>query len=142
MSQNNGMSISRLIQSSAQVKGYGVWHGNLKDKKFGSIYAYNKKVKVKPESSVIEISMMIESATEKKNDKGVHKVMLAIAGVKQQEVTADELVAIIRLNNFYSDEKKYDKDTLIKMALTNQEHKYSNRDSQDSLIPNSTVYIR
>ncbi len=151
MSQKDGMSISELIRSSAKVRdkknsdtGYGA-RQSLRGKRFGTIYAFNKKVKVKPESSVVEISMMIEASTEKKADKtkGYHKVMLAIAGVDQQEVTADELVALIRFERvIYADEEKYDKDTLIKMALNQNgdQYKTSKEAQENTILPNRSVF--
>ena len=111
------MNISELLKSTQYVsKEYGpAYTFGYKD--FGQIYLYNKKVKTKPGFSIIEVSMMIKAATDTV-EKGNHKVMLAISGVKQQTVIAKTLINLIRAENEgFKDEEKYPDDLLLSAAI-------------------------
>lgn len=96
------MTISRLLQSTNKVDGYKP-SDTFGHKKFGDIYAYNKTVRVKPKHSIIEVTMMITAVTEHIHSKtsaerpmAAHKVMVAISGVEQEILTAEELIARMR----------------------------------------------
>ena len=52
------MNIAQLINSTNQVEGYGT-ENTFQNKKFGSIFMYNKVVRTKPGSSIIEVTMMM-----------------------------------------------------------------------------------
>lgn len=117
------MDIKTLLENSRKVKSYG--SKNFKSKKFGTIYATNKTVKVKPKHSIIEVSMMIKGVTDKTpSGRGqykavaAHNVKVAIHGVNQEALKGDELVQRIReSNDKYADKKKYPKKDLLKMAV-------------------------
>ena len=107
------MNISQLLKSTQISHEYKPFY-TFTYKPFGEIYLYNKKVLTKPGHSVIEVSMMISSKTDTV-EKGNHKVMLTIAGVKQYSVTAKTLADTIRREN---DNLKGKKDNeLVIMAL-------------------------
>lgn len=115
------MNISQLLQSTQRVshQSYGP-KNTFQYKPFGEIYLYNKSVKAKSGNSIIEVSMMIKSVTDKKETN--HKVMIAINNVKQQTVKEDTLVARIRNLRVdgvkkYEDEKAYTKEDLVILAI-------------------------
>ena len=80
------MNISQLIASTERLskRGYGA-KNTFGYKQFGEIDFFNKVVRVKPNFSIIEVSMMIGAVTEK--NSLVHKAMVSIRGVKQELVT-------------------------------------------------------
>ena len=116
------MNIKELIESTNKVKNRE--QDKALKKKFGDIYAYNKRVTIQNNSRVVTISMLIGGATEfiKRGDKRVpipfHKVSIAInvGESGRVEYTSDELVEAIR--DEYSelrDDKEYpDADILTK----------------------------
>ena len=119
------MNISELIKSTEYVKGYGP-SNNFSHKKFGAIMFYNKTARVKPNSSILEVSMMIKGSTDKilpakeseARSVAAHKVMVAIRGVEQQAVTAEQLCNLMRSNNpFFKDEEAYPNEELLAMAI-------------------------
>lgn len=118
------MNISQLIQSTSRVKGYDA-KNTFGNKKFGEIYAFNKLVRTKPNSSIIEVSMMIKGVSDKvKSAKGeersvaAHKVMVAIRGVEQRTVTLETLLLEIRkVRREYEDKEAYPNETLIELVL-------------------------
>ena len=141
MSSNSGMSISNLIRSSAQVKGFSL-ENTFSEKKFGEIYMYNKKVKVKPKNSVIEVSMMIKGATEKVVKKGqretmaAHRVMVAISGVEQEEIPPEKLVIKIRgENTAYQDTEKYPDEYILSKILSSDQS-----NPQNKFLPGKTIF--
>lgn len=116
------LSISELIKSSANVKGFSS-EDTFGRKKFGEIYLYNKKVKVKPKSSIIEVSMMIKGATQKIKTRGgeqtvaAHRVMVAINNVEQESYTPAELVTMIRKENSnYKDTEKFTNEDILEIV--------------------------
>ena len=77
---------------------------------------FNKVARVKPNSSILEVSMMIQGSTDKilpakeatSRSVAAHKVMIAIRGVEQEVLSADQLCRRMRLNNTaYKDEEAY-----------------------------------
>lgn len=120
------MNISQLIQSTAQVEGYDA-QNTFQNKKFGQIYLYNKVVRTKPNSSIIEVTMMIKGVTDmikpaKENvgrSVAAHKVMVAIRGVEQKTVSADMLVDLMRSEHpEYKDEEAYPNEDLLARAIS------------------------
>lgn len=115
------MNISELIQQTSYVRGFDA-SNTFSNKKFGSIYMYNKTVRTKPGSTIIEVSMMIKGATErvagKDGDRTVsaHKVMVAIRGVNQRTVSAKSLIRDMRLKKEYYDKEKYSDEDLLAIA--------------------------
>ena len=135
------MNISDLIQSTEYVKGFGA-KNTFTNKQFGEIYLYNKQVKVKPGSSIIEVSMMISGSSDKvrfgrsfqQRPTSVHKVMVAIHGVKQRAVSAEQLVREIRtVRPEYNDMEDED---LIQAVITVDPHRDRN---QEKVLKDVTV---
>ena len=97
------MNISQLLESTSNVAGFGA-KDTFGKKKFGEIYLYNKTVRVKPGSSIIEVTMMIKGMSDKikpakessARSVAAHKVMIAIRGVKQESVSQDALIQRIK----------------------------------------------
>lgn len=119
------MNISELLKSTSYVKGYDA-KNTFSHKNFGEIYFFNKVARVKPNSSILEVSMMIQGSSDKilaaKEEEGrsvaVHKVMIAIRGVEQEVVNAEKLCNLMRLNNpAYRDEDAYPDNDLLALAL-------------------------
>lgn len=118
------MNISDLIQSTSYVTGYGS-KNTFQYKKFGEIYLYNKTVRTKPDSSIIEVTMMIKGVTDKlkptknypETTVAAHKVMIAIHGVKQRTISAKMLVRDMRLKPQFHDKNKYTDEELIAIAI-------------------------
>lgn len=120
------MNISELLKSTSYVEGYGA-QNTFQNKKFGSIYLYNKMVRTKPNSSIIEVTMMIRGTSDMiypakeatGRSVGVHKVMVAIRGVEQKVVNADTLVGLMRQQHpEYKDEEAFPKEDLIARAIS------------------------
>ena len=119
------MNIAELIDSTGHVEGYGS-KNTFKNKTFGAIFMYNKVVRTKPGSSIIEVSMMIKGTSDRilaaKESAGrsvaVHKVMVAIHGVEQKVVNGKDLAGLIRLEHpEFKDEEAYPDRDLIQLAL-------------------------
>lgn len=120
------MNIAQLIDSTNQVEGYGT-EDTFQKKKFGSIFMYNKVVRTKPGSSIIEVTMMIKGVTDmikpaKENigrSVAAHKVMVSIRGVEQKVVNADTLVGLIRMERpEYKDEEAYPNEDILARAIS------------------------
>ena len=102
------MNIRELIQSTGRVKNRG--KNLVFQKKFGSIYLYNKTVQVPKGGGVIVVNMMIGGATDmirvagKRTPVAYHKVSLAIniGDDGKKEYTTEELINHIRATH-----KKY-----------------------------------
>lgn len=109
---DNLMSLRDLLKAANKVKGYGA--GSIAKKELGTIYTFNKVLKVKPNKSVVEVSMLIAGVTDKigvgsyKRPVAAHRVQLRIKGIENEEVTAAELVRRIRAEHpEMSDKDKY-----------------------------------
>ena len=83
------MNISQLLRSTEYLDHYKPSY-TFTNKKFGELYLFNKVVRVKPGSSIIEVSMMIKAVTER--HANVHKVMVALRGVDQRVVSDEALL--------------------------------------------------
>ena len=108
------MNIRELIESTNKVKNRE--QGKALSKKFGAIYAYDKRVSLMEGGRVINITMTIGGATEfvKKGDRKelvpYHNASIAINVGRdgRTEYTADELVSAIRRNHSeYRDTEKW-----------------------------------
>ena len=118
------MNISKLIQETSFVTGYGA-RNTFGHKQFGEIFLYNKTVRTKPGSSIIEVTMMIRGVTDKVRTTkkstpttvAAHKVMVAIHGVQQRTISAKMLVRDMRLKPEYHDKEKYTDEELIAIAI-------------------------
>lgn len=119
------MNISELIRSTSYVKGYDP-KNTFSNKKFGGIMFYNKTARVKPNSSILEVSMMIQGSTDTilpakeaaSRAVAAHKVMVAIRGVEQQAVSADTLCELIRsARDAYKDEEAFPNEELLSMVV-------------------------
>lgn len=96
------MNISQLLESTSRVNGFKA--SETFSKKFGEIFLYNKSVRVKPGSSIIEVTMMIRGSTDKikpskeseSRSVAVHKVMISIRGVKQESVSSQTIIERIK----------------------------------------------
>lgn len=105
------MNISELLESTSNVTGFGA-KDTFGKKKFGAIYLYNKSVRVKPGSSIVEVTMMIRGVSDmikptkesSQRSVAVHKVMIAIRGVNQEAVSNTEIVE--RIKNLEVDGQK------------------------------------
>lgn len=120
------MNIKELIESTNKVKNRE--QSEALHKKFGSIYAFNKRVSIQKGSRVIVISMTIGGATEfvKKGDKRelvpYHNASIAINVGKEgrTDYTADELVAAIREGHSqFRNEKEWVSRDILKKAEEN-----------------------
>ena len=117
------MNISELLKETSYLANYRPGY-TFANKKFGEIYLYNKTVKTKPNSSIIEVSMMIKGVTDKITSKNggetsvaAHKVMVAIHGVEQRTESAQALIRDMRLKREYSDKNKYSDEDLLAIAI-------------------------
>ncbi len=127
------MTISALLSSTEKVTGYGA-SDTFGKKKMGSILTYNKTVRVKANSSIIEITMMIRGLTEKVSRVGggrssvaAHRVMVAISGVKQRVISGKQLAAMMRFAHpEYSDTEKYTDTELIERAVSGKVKPFRN----------------
>ena len=93
------MKISELIASSARIRSKKVSGHYAADyvfghKQFGTVLSYNKTVLYKPESSIVEIGMMVTAVTEK--GKTGHFCQIALRGVEMEAKSAEEVFAHIR----------------------------------------------
>lgn len=94
------MNISQLISSTGKVPSVKIPRvfnrgaGVVFEKSFGEIYLYNKVVRTRKNSSIVEISMMIKAKTDTCED--IHKVMVSIRGVENKHYSAEELLKVIR----------------------------------------------
>jgi hypothetical protein len=87
-------------------------------KEFGQIYGFNKNIKYKSDSDIIEFQLMMGVATQV--DRSTHKISVAIKGVKIKEYTAEELADKIRgANKKYTQLKKLDNKTVVTRAIKN-----------------------
>ena len=120
------MNIKELIESTNKVKNRE--QSKALSKKFGSIYAYDKRISIQEGGRVITISMTIGGATEfvKKGDRRelvpFHNASIAINVGKdgRTEYTADELVSAIRQNHpEYRDTEKWISQDVLKEAEKN-----------------------
>lgn len=129
------MSIAQLIESASEVTGYDP-SNTFSNKKFGAIYAYNKVVKVKPRSSIMEVTMMIKAVTDRilpaKEDDfrpvAAHKVMVSIRGVEKDILTAEQL--IVKMRRTYKsleNEDKYPDDDVLARALDQDKKPFKDR---------------
>lgn len=122
--EKDSVSISELLRSTENVKGYG-YNRTFSEKKFGAIYTFNKIINPKPNRSIIEVTMMIKGATEtvrtkRKGDKPVaaHKVMAAISGVEQEIITKEELINRLKKTiPEFNDSSKYNNQDILAYAL-------------------------
>lgn len=125
------VTIQQLIDSTNTVKGYDT-QTTFSKKKFGAIYAFNKVATPKPENSIIEISMMIKGVTDivhlKSKDRpvAIHKVLMAIKGVKQEILSRTELISRMKLK--YVELREEDKEeVIIARALDPNKKPFENR---------------
>lgn len=116
------MNIKELISSTNQVKNRGKRAAF--QKKFGSIYLYNKTINVFKGGSAIVVNMMIGGVTDmiksggKKTPVAYHKVSLALNNISKEEYTAEELVQAVRLNHKkYADENEWPPQDVIQLVL-------------------------
>lgn len=126
------MTISELLKSTESVDGYSA-ADTFGKKQMGSILTYNKTVRVKPNVSVIEITMMIRGMTETVSRMGgrssvaAHKVMVAISGVRQRTITGKQLASMMRFaHSEYSDTEKYSDAELIERAINGKVKPFKN----------------
>ena len=129
------MNISQLLRSTEYLDHFKPSY-TFTQKKFGDIYLYNKVVRVKPGSSIIEVSMMIKGATERvftarQGSKTVaaHKVMIAIRGVEQEVLSNDALFDKIKTEN-KSLEEGLDKRDILYRARRGEK-----------LLPDKTIFV-
>ncbi len=88
------VTIAELLSSTYKVGNRRKPDFVFSNKKFGSVYAYNKTVIYKENSSIIELSMIISSVTDIK--KSAHKVAIAIRGVETEELSTQELLSLAK----------------------------------------------
>ena len=120
------MNIRELIESTNKVKNRE--QSKALSKKFGSIYAYDKRVSIQKGGRVVTISMTIGGATEfvKKGDRRelvpYHNASIAINVGREgrTDYTASELVAAIRrIHPQYKSEKDWVSGDILKKAEEN-----------------------
>lgn len=120
------MNLKELIESTNKVHNRD--KASVFQKKFGSIYAFNKNITIAKGGNAIVINMMIGGVTDmiktggKRTPVPYHKVSLALNLGKEgrKDYTADELVAAIRLRNKeYADKEEWSKEDILKLALEN-----------------------
>lgn len=118
------MNIKELIRSTNEVKNRG--KRATFQKKFGSIYLYNKTINVFKGGSAIIVNMMIGGVTDmirtggKRIPVAYHKVSIALNNISKQEFSAEELVKVIRLEHRkYADEKEFPDQDVIRIVLDN-----------------------
>ena len=131
------MNIKQLIASTNKVKGRD--QASVFQKKFGSIYAYNKNVTIFKGGNAIIISMMIGGVTDmiKMGGKRVpvpyHKVAIAlnIGPEGRKDYSPEELVAVIRLKHSkYANVEEYPAGDVLREVLNNP----------DKFFEDSTVF--
>ena len=131
------MNLQELINSTNSVKGRG--QNSVFQKKFGSIYAFNKRVDIIENGNAISISMIIGGVTDmikvggKRTPVPFHRVALALNVGKdgKKEYTSDQLVSEIRMRHKkYADEKEWPKPDILKEVLN----------APDKFFDNATVF--
>ena len=127
------MNLKELIASTNNVRGRG--QAKVFQKKFGSIYAYNKNVSVAKNGKAIVISMIIGGVTDMikigntRTPVPFHRVALAlnVGEDGKKEYTATELVEAIRAKHSeYRDEQKWPNPDVLKEALKNPDKFFDN----------------
>lgn len=120
------MNIKELIESTNKVKNRE--QSQVFQKKFGSIYAYNKNVTLASGGNAIIVNMIIGGVTDmikmggRRQPVPFHKVSLALNVGKEGKVdyTPAKLVEAIRLRNSkYRDEEEWPNADVLKEALKN-----------------------
>lgn len=118
------MNIRELIASTNAVKNRD--QASAFKKKFGSIFAYDKRVAIEEYGRVVTISMLIGGVTEfvkmggRRTPVPYHKVAIAInVGEKgRKSYTAEELVRTIRANlSKYRDEEEWKAGDILKEVM-------------------------
>lgn len=131
------MNIRELIQSTGRVKNRG--KNVVFQKKFGSIYLYNKTVQVPKGGGAIIVNMMIGGVTDmiksggKRTPVAYHKVSLAlnIGDDGKKEYTTEELISTVRLTHKkYADENEFPPQDVLKVVL----------DHPSDFFPDATVF--
>ena len=131
------MNIRELIQSTGRVKNRG--KNVVFQKKFGSIYLYNKTVQVPKGGGAIIVNMMIGGVTDmiksggKRTPVAYHKVSLAlnIGDDGKKEYTTEELISTVRLmHKKYADENEFPPQDVLKVVL----------DHPADFFPDATVF--
>lgn len=104
------MQIKELLESTYRVesvnKSANTRHPSyvFSQKKFGSIYTYNKTLLYKPDSSIIELDMVIGVYSEK--NKSAHRVSIALKGIESQEYTTRGIIDLIKSENVMFNESE------------------------------------
>ena len=118
------MNLKELIASTNKVKGRS--QSEVFQKKFGSIYAFNKNITIAKGGNAIIINMIIGGVTDfikmgsSRQPVPFHKVSLALNVGKdgKKDYTASELVAAIRAKHSeYRDEQKWPRPDVLKAAM-------------------------
>lgn len=131
------MNIRELIESTNRVPGRD--KASVFQKKFGSIYAFNKSINIFKGGKAIIINMMIKGSTDmikiggQRKPVAYHKVSLAlnVGEDGKKEYEPDELVSIIRINHKeYENEEEWPKWAILKEVL----------DKPDAFFDNATVF--
>lgn len=131
------MNIRELVQSTGRVKGRG--KREVFQKKFGSIYLFNKTVQVPKGGGAIIVNMMIGGVTDmirvggKRTPVAYHKVSLAIniGDENKQEYTTEGLINAVRATHKkYADENEFPPQDVLKVVL----------DHPADFFPNATVF--
>jgi hypothetical protein len=124
------VSIKDLLESTYSVeitkeKGANTRHPSyvFSHKTFGHVYASNKTVIYKPNYNIIEMNMIIGSSTEK--GRSAHRVSIALSGIKHEEYTTSELIALVRSENKKIGEEE--DDTFILNAILNESKLLKNK---------------
>ena len=120
------MNLKELIASTNRVKGRS--QSEVFQKKFGSIYAFNKDITIAKGGNAIIVNMIIGGVTDfikmggKRQPVPFHKVCLALNVGKdgKKDYTASELVKAIRAKHpEYRDEQEWPNPDVLKAALEN-----------------------
>lgn len=131
------MNIRELVQSTGRVKNRG--KNEVFQKKFGSIYLFNKTVQVPKGGGAIVVSMMIGGVTDmikaggRRTPVAYHKVSLAIniGDEGKKEYTTEELISAVRLSHRkYADENEFPPQDILKIVL----------DHPSDFFPDATVF--
>ena len=119
------MNLKELIASTSKVK-KNRDQASVFQKKFGSIYAYNKNITIARGGNAIVVNMIIGGVTDmirtggKRTPVPFHKVSLALNVGKdgKKEYTSKEMVDTIRaMHREYADEKKWPAPDVLKKVL-------------------------
>lgn len=118
------MNIKELIRSTNAVKNRG--KREVFQKKFGSIYLYNKTMDVTNQGSAIVVNMMIGGVTDmiksggKRTPVAYHKVSIALNNVEKERYTPEQLVNLIRLQHKkLANKEEYSDQEIIEKVLNN-----------------------